>query len=319
MVRVRRAGADDAARDHVDRRMVRRLGAKRWKLLHRAAYVAVAAGVIHYYLLVKSDTRQPIAFAVALGVLLAYRVVAHYIDLRRELTAAQGRSCAPPKTAVAEEEEVLVGRAADRADLRGDARRQDVPRSCTPDGGPLPFEHDRRPVHQPRSSTIDGKRVNRSYTIASSPTRSAVRRDLGQARGGRLRLEAPARRRGARAARQGLRARRQVLLRRPRGRARRADRRRHRHHADDVGRAQPHRSRLGRRDVPRVRGQEAQGHRVRARARAPAGALPEPPRVRHADREPADRREAGRDWDGARGHIDKKLVEGFIPEPRTAR
>ncbi len=35
--------------------MVRRLGAKRWKQLHRLAYVAVAAGALHYYLLVKAE------------------------------------------------------------------------------------------------------------------------------------------------------------------------------------------------------------------------------------------------------------------------
>ena len=54
--------------------MVRRLGGKRWNLLHRAVYPAAAAGVLHYFLLVKVDTRIPIAFAVALGILLGYRL-----------------------------------------------------------------------------------------------------------------------------------------------------------------------------------------------------------------------------------------------------
>ena len=35
--------------------MVRRLGPKRWKLLHRAVYLVAALGVLHYYMLVKSD------------------------------------------------------------------------------------------------------------------------------------------------------------------------------------------------------------------------------------------------------------------------
>ena len=39
--------------------MVSRLGAKRWKRLHRLAYVAIPAGVVHYYMLVKADTTRP--------------------------------------------------------------------------------------------------------------------------------------------------------------------------------------------------------------------------------------------------------------------
>ena len=50
--------------------MVRRLGAKRWKLLHRAVYLVAALGVLHYYMLVKSDVREPLAFAAVLAVLL---------------------------------------------------------------------------------------------------------------------------------------------------------------------------------------------------------------------------------------------------------
>src|SRR5215216_2409652 len=44
-------------------RMIKRLGGKRWQKLHRLTYVAAAAGVFHYYLLVKSDVRKPLAFA----------------------------------------------------------------------------------------------------------------------------------------------------------------------------------------------------------------------------------------------------------------
>jgi methionine sulfoxide reductase heme-binding subunit len=55
--------------------MVKRLGGERWKRLHRLVYVAAVSGVVHYYLLVKADTRKPIAFAIALGVLLGSRVV----------------------------------------------------------------------------------------------------------------------------------------------------------------------------------------------------------------------------------------------------
>ena len=40
--------------------MIKRLGGKRWRALHRLAYVAAVAGVIHYYMQVKADVRQPL-------------------------------------------------------------------------------------------------------------------------------------------------------------------------------------------------------------------------------------------------------------------
>jgi sulfoxide reductase heme-binding subunit YedZ len=54
--------------------MIKRLGGKRWSRLHRLAYVAAAGGVIHYYMLVKADTREPLLFALALAILLGYRI-----------------------------------------------------------------------------------------------------------------------------------------------------------------------------------------------------------------------------------------------------
>lgn len=55
--------------------MVRRLGGKRWNQLHTLAYVAAIGGVVHYWMLVKADTRIPLTFGLALGVLLAYRLL----------------------------------------------------------------------------------------------------------------------------------------------------------------------------------------------------------------------------------------------------
>jgi methionine sulfoxide reductase heme-binding subunit len=52
---------------------IRRLGGKRWQLLHRLVYLIAAGGVIHYYWLVKSDIRLPALYGAILGVLLAYR------------------------------------------------------------------------------------------------------------------------------------------------------------------------------------------------------------------------------------------------------
>ena len=57
--------------------MIKRLGGKRWRVLHRLAYVAAIAGVIHYYMQVKADVRQPLAFATVLAILLGYRLVIH--------------------------------------------------------------------------------------------------------------------------------------------------------------------------------------------------------------------------------------------------
>ena len=54
--------------------MVARLGAKRWKLLHRLIYVIVPAGVLHFYILVKADTSRPKLFAWVVGGLLGFRL-----------------------------------------------------------------------------------------------------------------------------------------------------------------------------------------------------------------------------------------------------
>ena len=58
--------------------MIKRLGGKRWRALHRLAYVAAIAGVIHYYMQVKADVRQPLVFAAVLAILLGYRLVVHW-------------------------------------------------------------------------------------------------------------------------------------------------------------------------------------------------------------------------------------------------
>jgi len=58
--------------------MIKRLGGKRWRTLHRLAYVAAIAGAIHYYMQVKADVRRPLAFAAVLAILLVYRLVVHW-------------------------------------------------------------------------------------------------------------------------------------------------------------------------------------------------------------------------------------------------
>ena len=54
---------------------IRRLGAKRWQALHRLVYAAAIAGVVHYWWSVKADVRNPRAYAVVVGALLAFRIV----------------------------------------------------------------------------------------------------------------------------------------------------------------------------------------------------------------------------------------------------
>lgn len=51
---------------------IRRLG-KRWSRLHMGVYVAATLGVIHFYWLVKADTRLPLTLGACLALLLAFR------------------------------------------------------------------------------------------------------------------------------------------------------------------------------------------------------------------------------------------------------
>jgi sulfoxide reductase heme-binding subunit YedZ len=56
-------------------KMVKRIGGKRWNRLHKVVYLAGIGGVLHYWMLVKSDVSLPLTFAFVLAVLLAYRLL----------------------------------------------------------------------------------------------------------------------------------------------------------------------------------------------------------------------------------------------------
>lgn len=56
--------------------MIKKLGGKKWALLHRLTYPILAGGVIHYWMIVKSDLRWPLFFALITALLLGYRVFA---------------------------------------------------------------------------------------------------------------------------------------------------------------------------------------------------------------------------------------------------
>ncbi len=65
-------------------KMVKRLGGKRWARLHRIVYLAGILGVLHYYMLVKSDIRLPLTFGFLLTLLLGFRIFAKdYASQRR--------------------------------------------------------------------------------------------------------------------------------------------------------------------------------------------------------------------------------------------
>jgi sulfoxide reductase heme-binding subunit YedZ len=57
---------------------IKRLGGKRWQMLHRLIYVTAIAGVIHFWMIVKSDIRYPVLFGLVLAGLLGYRLYVRY-------------------------------------------------------------------------------------------------------------------------------------------------------------------------------------------------------------------------------------------------
>jgi sulfoxide reductase heme-binding subunit YedZ len=67
--------------------MLKKLGAARWKQLHRLAYLAGILGAVHFVLRVKKDVTEPAIYAAILGVLFLVRIVAAI----RERRAAQAR------------------------------------------------------------------------------------------------------------------------------------------------------------------------------------------------------------------------------------
>jgi sulfoxide reductase heme-binding subunit YedZ len=62
--------------------MVRRLGARNWRALHRLVYPIAALGVLHYWWMVKRDITEPAIYAGILAMLLGYRLVAYLRDMR---------------------------------------------------------------------------------------------------------------------------------------------------------------------------------------------------------------------------------------------
>ncbi|MGC2673202.1 MAG: protein-methionine-sulfoxide reductase heme-binding subunit MsrQ [Candidatus Acidiferrum sp.] len=67
---------------------IRRLGGRRWQILHRLIYVCAACGVIHYYWLVKSAVLRPLTYGAIVAVLLLWRLGDWLIRRGRSISAA---------------------------------------------------------------------------------------------------------------------------------------------------------------------------------------------------------------------------------------
>jgi len=58
--------------------MVRKMGGARWKKLHKLIYPIAIAGVVHFFLLVKADIREPLVYGAILAILLGERIYRKY-------------------------------------------------------------------------------------------------------------------------------------------------------------------------------------------------------------------------------------------------
>jgi sulfoxide reductase heme-binding subunit YedZ len=77
---------------------IRRLGGRRWQMLHRAIYISAICGVIHYYWLVKSAVLRPLTYGAIVAVLLLWRLVDWFIRRGRTIAAAPKTQRAPVNT-----------------------------------------------------------------------------------------------------------------------------------------------------------------------------------------------------------------------------
>jgi sulfoxide reductase heme-binding subunit YedZ len=59
--------------------MIRRLGGRRWQLLHRLIYFSAVAAVVHFWWLVKADIRRPLFYGAIVALLLGFRAYRAYV------------------------------------------------------------------------------------------------------------------------------------------------------------------------------------------------------------------------------------------------
>ena len=72
---------------------IRRMGGKRWNLLHKLVYVSATLGVVHYWWKVKLDVTNPMYYAALVAALLGVRLVRWFA--RRQAPTARA---APART-----------------------------------------------------------------------------------------------------------------------------------------------------------------------------------------------------------------------------
>ena len=65
---------------------------RRWQTLHRLAYVAAVGGVVHFWWLVKADTSEPQRWALALVLLLGFRI---WWAVRKRAPSVKARKTSP--------------------------------------------------------------------------------------------------------------------------------------------------------------------------------------------------------------------------------
>ena len=84
---------------------IRKMGGKRWQVLHRLIYFSAAAGVIHYIWLVKADLKKPLEYAFVLAVLMLYRLIA-WMSLKGKASEGVGANAKVEITQRSEERRV---------------------------------------------------------------------------------------------------------------------------------------------------------------------------------------------------------------------
>ena len=67
--------------------MIKRLGGKNWQKLHWLTYPVAIGGVIHFYMIVKSDLTYPLLFGLVLAALLGYRIYTAYQKPSKKIAA----------------------------------------------------------------------------------------------------------------------------------------------------------------------------------------------------------------------------------------
>ena len=150
--------------------MIARLGNPRWKWLHTLMYPATALAAVHYYLEGKIVTLDKKIFAASVAAPLLFRWTAKLVfpEPKRALRARSAATSLPANRSATARKGPWGGQLKVARITRETPSVQTF-RLALPQGGTLPFEH-LPGQYLSLSLEIGGKKVRRSYTIASAPT-----------------------------------------------------------------------------------------------------------------------------------------------------